>query len=136
MSDEYPWLGRRTWTPTEAAAALPLVRRIVEDLVLTYRRWQETVEAFEYATSGSKADEPNPDAEQLMVNAQKRAAEIDGFRAELAQLDIRVTRVECGVIAFRSEKAGEAVPLFWVPGAAAPGYDCPESVTVKGTSIS
>ena len=130
MSEEYPWLGRRSWTQTEAAAALPLVRRIVEDLVLTYRRWQETVEAFEYATSGSKADAPNPDAEQLMANAQQRAAEIDGFRAELAQLDIRVKRVERGVIAFRSEKAGETVPLFWVPGAAVPVYDCPESVTV------
>ena len=130
MSETFvdPWIGYRTWTPAEALAALPLVRRIVDDLVVTYRRWQEAVEAFEYATSGSKADQPDADAERLMAAAQRLAAEIDGFRGELARLDIRVTRVERGVIAFRSLRDGGFVPLFWSPGGGAPTYESPDSV--------
>jgi hypothetical protein len=134
--DELDWRGTRTWTPADATAALPLVRRIVDDLVVGYRRWHDTVDAFEYATSGTRADAPNADADRLMAEAQALAAEIDQFRAELARLDIRVTRVDHGLIAFRGERGGEVVPLLWAPGMPAPSYDWPESVPAYGTSIS
>jgi hypothetical protein len=132
MSEDVPGYdsrpGARTWTPEEAAGALPLVRRIVDDLVVCYRRWQEAVEAFEYASSGSRADRPDAEAERLMAAAQALAGEIDGFREELARLDIRVMRVDRGVIAFRSVRDGDVAPLFWMPGAGAPAYESPDSV--------
>ena len=34
---ESGWDGTRVWTPEAAAGALPLVRRIVDDLVVGYR---------------------------------------------------------------------------------------------------
>jgi hypothetical protein len=129
-------MGQRTWTPHEAAAALPLVRRIVDDLVNGYRRWREAVEAFEYATSGTRADAPSGEADRLMIDAQRFAAEIDGLRNELARLDIRVTRVDHGLVAFRSERDGLVVPLLWAPAMPAPSYDWPAGVPAYGTSIS
>ena len=141
MSENIPeyapaWPGTRSWTPAEALGAMPLVRRIVDDLVDGYRRWHEAVGAFELAAANSKADAPDAEAERLMAAAQALAAEIDGYRNELARLDIRVTRVERGVIAFRSELEFRIVPLYWMPGADAPTYDCPDSLAANGTSIS
>lgn len=133
---ESGWDGTRVWTPEAAAGALPLVRRIVDDLVVGYRKWREAVEAFEYATSGSRADAPSSEADELMKVAQRLAADIDEFQTELARLDVRVMRVDQGVVAFRSERDGDIVPLFWSPAAAAMTYDGPDADSAYGTSIS
>jgi len=136
VSSDASWFGRRVWTPGEAAAALPLVRRIVDDLVDCYRRWQDAVEAFEYAAGAARPDEPHGTAERLMGDAQALAAEIDGLRDELEALDIRVTRVDRGLVAFRGESDGQVVPIFWAPEMPAPSYDWPDSVPAYGTSVS
>lgn len=130
------WEGRRTWSPDQATTALPLVRRIVDDLVVCYRRWSEAVEAFEYATSGTTIASPNAEADELMGIAQRLASEIDGFQVELGRLDIRVMRVERGLVGFRSDHRGEIAPLLWAPGWPAPAYEATEAGTEYGTSIS
>lgn len=136
MTEPAPWWGKRSWTPAEAVAALPLVRRIVDDLMATYARWRGTVDAFEVATGSAAATAPNADADRLMSVAQDLAGQIDGFRHELAVLDVRVLAVERGLVAFRSTRAGEVVPLYWSPNAPAPSYDAPDPVDWNGTSIS
>jgi hypothetical protein len=136
MSETTPWQGSRRWTPAEATAALPLVRRIADDLGDSYRRWRQAVEAFEYATGGSSATAPNPEAERLMSDAQALATEVEGLQRELAQLDIRVAHLEYGVLAFRSERGGDITSLYWWPGAVAPSYDWPDEVPSKGMSSS
>src|SRR5689334_4889630 len=60
------WHGSRRWTPAEATASLPLVRRISDDLRSSYRRWRQAVEAFEYATAGSSVTSPSAEADRLM----------------------------------------------------------------------
>lgn len=132
MSGDTAWQGTRRWTPAEATASLPLVRRISDDLRDTYRRWRQAVEAFEYASAGS----PTPEAERLMADAQKLAADVEGLQRELARLDIRVAQIEHGVLAFRGERAGETVSLYWWPGAVAPSYDWPDSVPSNATLTS
>jgi hypothetical protein len=132
MSDAGDWPGARRWTPAEATASLPLVRRISDDLADAYRRWRQAVEAFEYASAGS----PTPETERLMADAQKLAAEVEGLQRELAKLDIRVAQLEHGVLAFRGEREGETVALYWWPGAVAPGYDWPEGVPSNATLTS
>jgi hypothetical protein len=136
MSDDTPWQGTRRWTPAEATAALPLVRRISDDLRDTYRRWRQAVEAFEYATGGSSATAPNPEADRLMADAQGLATDVESLQHELARLDIRVAQLEHGVLAFRSEQGGETVALYWWPGSVAPGYDWPDSVPVNAMASS
>jgi hypothetical protein len=130
------WPGGRTWTPAEATAALPLVRRIADDLVGCYARWRAAIDAFELTTVGG-AGAAGADAERLMADAQARAAEIDGLREELARLDIRVARVEDGLLAFRSAREPDAVaPLYWAPGFRGPTYDWPDTLPAYGTSTS
>jgi hypothetical protein len=136
MSDAGAWTGTRRWTPTEATAALPLVRRIADDLRATYRRWRQAVEAFEYATGGARVAAPSAEADRLMADAQVLAGEVEALQAELARLDIRVAQIEHGVLAFRSERSGEVVSLYWWPGASGPSYDWPDTLTANGTSTS
>jgi hypothetical protein len=114
------WRGARAWTPDEATAALPLVRR--------------NVEAIEYANAGTT--DVNGEAEQYMRVAQGLAGDIDGFRAELTALDVRVMRADSGLVAFRSMRGGAVVPLYWAPIMAAPDYAWPAAVPAYGTSIS
>lgn len=131
------WPGARTWTPAEATAALPLIRRIADDLVRCYRHWREAVDAFEYATGSTTAGAPTAEADRLMADAQARATEIDGFREELERLDIRVVRVDEGLLAFRSTReTGAIAPLFWAPGRPGPSYDWPDTAPAYGTSTS
>lgn len=128
--------GGRRWTPTEATATLPLVRRIVDDLVGSYRAWRKAVDAFEYASAGAPVGAASPAAEQLMTDAQSLAGEIDSLRGELARLEIVVVRVEHGVVGFRSRLRDSAAMLYWLPGADSPSYDWPVGVPEKGTSTS
>lgn len=130
------WPGNRTWTPDEAAGALPLVRRIAADLAVTYADWRDAVSAYEYAAVAASASAPSPDADRLMDVAQTHAAEIDALRAELARLDIRVARLEPVVLAFRSRRRAGIEPVFWTPGPARPSYDWPVGVPTNGTAIS
>ena len=136
MTVDGVWWGARAWTPAEATAALPLVRRIADDLVGTYGRWRKAVEAFEYAASGTTAAAPDAEAERLMGEAQRLAGEIDGLQNELTTLDVRVVRLEHTLLAFRSERNGAVAPLFWAPGSMAPTYDWPDSVPAYGMSTS
>ncbi len=140
MTNTTPWVGGRTWTPEQATTALPLVRRIADDLISAFRRWQQAVEAFEYAASGSSVTSPSAEADRLMADAQRLAAEVDGYERELSKLDIRVAQVSHGLLAFRSERASEGgsnvVPLYWAPASGEPSYDWPESVPANGTSTS
>ena len=46
----------KSFTVEEANRTLPLVKRIVEDLVRDHRAWSEKVREFEVATVGSSPD--------------------------------------------------------------------------------
>jgi hypothetical protein len=136
VNDETHWHGSRRWTPADATAALPLVRRISDDLCVAYRRWRQAVEAFEYATAGSSVTSPSREADQLMSDAQGLAGEVESLQHELARLDIRVAQLERGVLAFRSARGGEITSLYWWPGAVAPSYDWPDEVPSNATVTS
>jgi len=106
----------RTFTLAQANRALPLVRRIAEDIVMQYRRWQEKVREFEMVTSQSTADAPDPRAERLQREVQELAAEIDGFIGELADLGVEFKDYERGLVDFPGERDGRPVYLCWQLG--------------------
>ena len=106
----------RVYTVAQANRALPLVRRIAEDVVMQYRRWQEKVREFEMVTTRSTADAPDPRAERLQGEVQALAAEIDGYVAELAELDVELKDYERGLLDFPGERDGRRVYLCWQLG--------------------
>jgi hypothetical protein len=78
----------KLFTLEQANRTLPLVRRIVEDIVRTYARWQERVREFEVV------------AGQLLV-------------AELEALGVEFKGFDLGLVDFPSEMNGRVVHLCW-----------------------
>ncbi len=104
------------WTEERANAALPLVRRIVDDLVRTYAEWEALVERFEVASTRSSAHRQDPEAEALQREVQRMAAEIDGFVRELQELGVECKSMETGLVDFPAERDGRVVYLCWRHG--------------------
>lgn len=105
-----------SWTPERANRALPLVRRIVADLVARYADWQQRVELFELAASRSTADHEDPEAARLEREAQAIAVEIQGFVRELEQIGVQCKSLETGLVDFPGEMDGRPVLYCWRHG--------------------
>ena len=104
---------QKFFTPEQADRTLPLVRRIVEDIVTQYRRWAECMREFEVVTARSRADRADPRAEQLQREVQSLAAEIEGFERELTDLGIELKDYSLGLIDYPAELNGRMVYLCW-----------------------
>jgi hypothetical protein len=99
-----------------ANRALPLVRRIVEDMVMRYRDWQDAVSRFEYATTKSTASAPDPEANALQSAAEALAAEVDLHVGELTELGVLVRAFDSGVVDFPGDLDGRPVCFCWMRG--------------------
>jgi hypothetical protein len=110
------------FTVEQANRTLPLVSRIVEDIVNGYARWQDEVCEFEVATALSRADQPDPRAEGLQRAAQETAREIDGYVAELQALGVQFKGFDLGLVDFPGEIEGRPVFLCWRLGEPAVQY--------------
>jgi hypothetical protein len=105
-----------SWTPERANKALPLVRRITDDLVVGYRRWQELVEQFELASLRNTASAADPEAERLQREVQRAAADVQACLAELGELGVECKSLDQGLIDFPGEREGELVYWCWMRG--------------------
>ncbi len=100
----------------EANRMLPLVSRIVTDIIEQYRQWQRTVEAFEIAATLSRAEKPAPEADALQHTAQRLARDIQGFVGELAHLGLEFKGFELGLVDFPADVEGRQVFWCWKHG--------------------
>ncbi len=103
----------RLFTIDDANRMLPLLKRIVEDLVRDHRRWQDKVNEFEIATVGSSAERPDAVADLLQEEAQRLARDIEGYVKELSDLGVECKSLESGLIDFPAEIEGRAVYYCW-----------------------
>jgi hypothetical protein len=112
----------RLFTVEQANRMLPLVERIVRDIVVTHRDWERSVREFELAAAESRADHPSPRAEALQRETQRLAAEIQGFMGELAALDVEFKGFDLGLVDFPSERDGRPIYLCWKLGEQSIGW--------------
>lgn len=103
------------WTVERANRAIPLVRRIVADLVQTHARWRDLVERFTVASALSTAT-ASPEAERLQREVEAAAKEIEGFVGELTALGVECKSLEIGLVDFPAEREGRVVHLCWRAG--------------------
>lgn len=103
----------RLFTVEDANRTLPLVRKIVEDIVRQHRRWRERVLELDLVSAAARAEAPNARAEVLEREVQELAREIDGFERELAALGIDLKDRRLGLIDFPAELGGRRVWLCW-----------------------
>jgi hypothetical protein len=106
----------RIFTVEEANRTLPLVGRIVDDLVRDHRLWEDKVREFELATVGSSPEHPDAIADLLQIEAQRLAREIEGYIAELNALGVIVKGMDTGLVDFRGQMDGREVYYCWKLG--------------------
>lgn len=101
------------FTVEQANRTLPLVRKIVEDVVQQHRRWRETIMELDLVASTTRSDAPHERAEQLEQQALAQARELDGYQKELESLGIQLKDPRIGLVDFPSELGGRTVLLCW-----------------------
>ena len=110
----------RFFSVEQANNALPLVRRIVEDLVADHSAWRDAVSAFEWHAGESKAVSPERDA--LSQRVSDLAERIEGYSGELAAIGCVCKDFSLGLIDFFGRHEGRDVFLCWKLGGAAVEY--------------
>jgi len=101
------------FTVERANRTLPLVRKIVEDVVRQHRLWREKILELDLVASTARAGEPRERAEELEREAQVLAREIDGFQHELEELGIQLKDRRLGLVDFPSDMNGRPILLCW-----------------------
>ena len=104
------------FTVDQANRTLPLVRKIVGDVVREHRRWQEAIVELDLISAGAQQELPDPRVVALERRIQKIAREIDSFQVELESLDIQLKDRRIGLIDFPSELDGRPMLLCWQLG--------------------
>ena len=107
----HPVRHMKTFTIEQANRTLPLVRRIVQDIVDHYARWQELVKSQDVLVAA-----PAPDAariDRLQRDIQSAARAIDGFTRELNELGVEMKGRDIGLVDFPGEIDGHPVYLCW-----------------------
>lgn len=101
----------KTFSIDQANRMLPLVRRIVQDVVDEYGRWQEHVRALDVLAAGTRRDAG--EVERLQRDIQESARTIDRFVGELRDLGVEMKGMDVGLVDFPGEIEGRPVYLCW-----------------------
>ena len=101
------------FTVEQANRTLPLVRKIVADIVSLHQRWRQTIVALDDVALAQRANEPNDRGEQLEREAQALAREIDECQRELEALGILLKDRRQGLVDFPTLMGGRRVLLCW-----------------------
>ncbi|CAG0956618.1 hypothetical protein GPROT1_00495 [Gammaproteobacteria bacterium] len=112
----------RTFTAEQANRMLPLVRRIVRDIVDTHRAWTRALQSYETTATWARADAPSAQLTTLEGEVRKLAAEIEGYLGELRELGVDFKGFEQGLVDFPGERDGRPVCLCWKLDEDAVGY--------------
>lgn len=104
----------RLFTLEQAERTLPLVRRIVEDLVQVYPEWRAGVARYEALSLDAKpeaGETPEMIAERDRVS--ELAQRIDGFLRELESIGCVFKGFEAGLVDFQSLRDDQPIFLCW-----------------------
>jgi hypothetical protein len=102
----------KQFTVEQANATLPLVKRIVEDIVAQHRLWHEKLLEIDLVAASGRASDAEL-AERLAREAQAIAREIETFRRELVSLGIQLKDARLGLIDFASTMGDRPILLCW-----------------------
>jgi len=106
----------KVFTIEEANRTLPLVRRIVADLIELHPRWRAAVVAFEAAQIGVTSPDESDQSRQLRLEAGRLAGEIEACLDELGQIGCIFKDFEAGLIDFPAFQDERMVYLCWRHG--------------------
>jgi hypothetical protein len=104
----------RLFTLEEAERTLPLVRRIVADLVEAYPAWRAGVGEYEALSLGA-SPERGESAEMIAAReaVTAHASRIDGYLRELGEIGCVFKGFDAGLVDFRSLREDRPIFLCW-----------------------
>ncbi|MSR06157.1 MAG: DUF2203 family protein [Gemmatimonadetes bacterium] len=102
------------FTVDQANKTLPLVRRVVSDIVDEHRRWKDFVFRYELLAASSKAEE-GESADQVTMRemVDQSARKITAYQAELTGIGCVFKGFEDGLVDFHHQMDGRDVLLCW-----------------------
>ncbi len=105
------------FTVAQANKTLPLVKRIVADILEDYRVWRDLMRQFELL-SADATGETGESEEQITLRAQvdDAAQRINSYMDELAQIGCVFKGFEQGLVDFHSKRDDRDVLLCWKHG--------------------
>ncbi len=109
----------KLFTLAEAERTLPLVRRIVADLVAEYPRWRTAVSRFEMLTGGARAEWG--ETSELVAARNEvtvAASRINDYLKELEAIGCVFKGFDAGLVDFYSLRDDRPVFLCWRMGEA------------------
>jgi hypothetical protein len=110
----------RLFTVAKANRALPLVRRIVDDILAEHPRWKDLIARYELAAAGVRAETgETPEMRELRRLVTESAERINGFIEELEAVGCVLKGVDQGLVDFYGLHQGRVVCLCWRHGEAA-----------------
>jgi hypothetical protein len=101
------------FTVEQANRTLPLVRKIVEDVVNQHRRWRETILELDLVSQSARPEDQIARVEELERDALALSRELDGYQRELQDLGIQLKDPRLGLVDFPSDIGGRTVLLCW-----------------------
>jgi hypothetical protein len=106
--------GVEVFTVVQANRTLPLVSRIVADVVAEHPRWRQLVAEYEVAALSSRPD-TGETAEQQRLRAEIDAVarRIDGYARELSSVGCQLKSYEDGTVDFYARHHDRLVLLCW-----------------------
>jgi hypothetical protein len=104
----------KIFTVAEAERTLPLVRRVVNDLLVAYPAWRQAVEQYELQAAPARGDQAEPDSLRTAREVVTREAErINGFLLELEQVGCVFKGFDAGLVDFYALREDRLVFLCW-----------------------
>jgi hypothetical protein len=105
---------KKIFTLADANRTLPLVSRIVRDLVARYPAWRELVDEYELMSSRQRVDDPDPGLGELERQVTALAREIDGYIHEVTELGAEVrSPLDSGLVDFPGIHDGRPIFFCW-----------------------
>jgi hypothetical protein len=107
----------KLFTLAEAERTLPLVRRIVEDLLAEYPRWRQAVSRYEVLTGGARADwGETADLVAARDAVTGHADRINRCLQELEAIGCVFKGFDAGLVDFYSMREDRLIFLCWRMG--------------------
>jgi hypothetical protein len=104
----------RIFSVDEANRTLPLVRRIVGDLLDEYPRWRAAVSHYEVLSGGARADwGETPELLNARVAVTTLAERINGYLGELSDIGCVFKGFDAGLVDFYSLREDRLIFLCW-----------------------
>jgi hypothetical protein len=108
---------RKYFTLSEANRTLPLVKRIVSDIVSLHPRWRDLVSQYEIVAARARPEwGESPEQVGLRTRIDAAAREIDQYLAELAQIGCVFKGFEEGLVDFYGKIEGRDIFWCWKVG--------------------